>query len=98
MESVVIQLLGREYKVSVRPEEKESLQAAVAMVTERLQQMASKTNSGTESMAVMALLNLAHEYVVSKSSPGLDLPAYRRKIETMGERIDFALAKQETLF
>ena len=38
METLVIQLMGREYQVSAKPEEVESLQQAVAMVNEKLLQ------------------------------------------------------------
>jgi cell division protein ZapA len=98
MESLLIQVLGREYRVSVKPEEKETLQVAITMLTERMQQIADKTASSGEALAVMTALNIAHEFVVSQRVPGLDLPGHRRRIASLGETIDQALAKQETLF
>ena len=78
MESLVIQLLGREYRISVKPEEKETLQEAVVMVTDRFQQLSGKSSSSTEALAVMTALNIAHEHVQSKRAKDLDLPQYRR--------------------
>lgn len=98
MDSLVIQLLGREYKVSVKPEEKETLQAAVAMVGEHLQRLSDKSPSGSEALATMAALSIAHEFVISQRKAGVDLPAHRSKINALSERIDQALTQQKTLF
>jgi len=98
MENLVIQLMGREYQVSVKPEEVETLQQAVALVNDKLLQLSGKTTSGSESLAVMAALHIAHDAVVAQRSNNLDLPGSKRRISAMGERIDQALAKQEKLF
>ncbi|MBK9394216.1 MAG: hypothetical protein RJA63_826 [Pseudomonadota bacterium] len=98
METLVIQLMGREYQVSAKPEEVESLQQAVAMVNEKLLQLSGKTTSGSESLAVMAALHIAHDAVVAQRQNTSDLPGGKRRIATMAERIDQAMAKQEKLF
>lgn len=97
-EILQIQIMGREYQVSVKPEEKESLQAAVLMVNDKLQQLMGKNTSGSESTAVMCALMIAHEAVVAQRTAGLDMPAYRRRIEAMSKLIDQASMKQEKLF
>ena len=98
MERLDIRLMGREYSVTVKPEERESLQAAVALVDEKMQQLAGKTTSGGELLAVMTALNIAHEFIQSRHVGGVDLAGSRRRISTMVEGIDEALAKQEKLF
>jgi len=98
MESVVIQLLGRDYQVSAKPEEVETLQQAVALVNEKLLQLSGKTTSGNESLAVMAALHIAHDAIASQHQSKLDVPACTRRILAMNERIEQALAKQEKLF
>jgi len=97
-ETVQIQIMGREYQVSVKPEERETLQAAVEMVNNKLQQLMGKNTSGSESTAVMCALMIAHEAVVAQRTAGLDMPAYQRRIETMVKQIDQASTKQEKLF
>jgi cell division protein ZapA len=89
-ESIVIQIMGRDYQVSVKPDEKDALQEAVVMVNDKLQQLLGKNSSGSESTAVMCALMIAHEAMVAKRSAGLDLPAYRRRIEILVEKIDQA--------
>jgi len=91
-ESIVIQIMGRDYQVSVKPDEKDALQEAVVMVNDKLQQLLGKNSSGSESTAVMCALMIAHEAMVAKRSAGLDLPAYRRRIEILVEKIDQATA------
>ncbi|MBS1207625.1 MAG: cell division protein ZapA [Proteobacteria bacterium] len=97
-ETLVIQIMGRDYQVSVKPEEKETLQAAVVMVNDKLQQLLGKNSSGSESTAVMCALMIAHEAVVAQRMAGVDIPAYRRRISAMAEKIDKASAIQEKLF
>lgn len=97
-ETVQIQIMGREYQVSVKPEEKDTLQAAVLMVNDKLQQLMGKNTSGSESTAVMCALMIAHEAVVAQRTAGLDMPAYRRRIEAMTQQINLASTKQEKLF
>jgi len=93
-----IHIMGRAYQVSVKPEEHETLQAAVEMVNDKLQQLMGKQSSGSESTAVMCALMIAHEAVVAQRTSGLDMPAYQRRIAAMVEQIDQVSAKQEKLF
>lgn len=98
METLVIQLMGRDYQVSAKPEEVETLQAAVALVNDKLSQLSGKTTSGSESLAVMAALHIAHDAVVAQRQNNLDLPGSKRRIAAMAERVEQTLAKQEPLF
>lgn len=94
----VIHIMGREYQVSVKPEEQESLQAAVEMVNEKLQQLMGKQSSGSESTAVMCALMIAHEAVLARRTATLDMPSFQGRIRRMAEKIDQASAVQEKLF
>ena len=98
METLVIQLMGREYQVSAKPEEVESLQQAVAMVNDKLLQLSGKTTSGSESLAVMAALHIAHDAVVAQRQNTSDLPGGKRRMTAMADRIEQAMATQEKLF
>ncbi len=99
MDKIDIDLMGRQYSVSVKPEEKETLLAAVALVDERLRKLAGKSASGGEALvALMTALDIANEFVTHQRAEGLDLPDYRRRINSLGERFEQVLAKQEKLF
>jgi cell division protein ZapA len=104
-----VSLLGRAYKVACKEGERTELMEAVAFLEPRLQEIrASGKVNGTERIAVMAALNLAHELLrdraqqtapeVRRAHGGpIDVPAVRRRIASMQAAIDQALAGQEKL-
>jgi len=98
MEALDIKLLGKEYRVSVKPEEKEGLLQAVRYVDEKLADLATKTQSGGEKLAIMTALNIAHEFLQFQLAGGVDLQSSRRRIGLMKARLDGVLAQQERLF
>jgi cell division protein ZapA len=105
-----VSLLGRDYKVACRPGEEGELRDAVAFLDRRMRDIreGSKTSS-TERIAVMAALNLVHEFQRARAHPGteadaaapvavVDASAARRRIASMRSAIDQVLsASQEKL-
>ncbi|MDR2690283.1 MAG: cell division protein ZapA [Azoarcus sp.] len=98
METLDIRLLGKEYRVSWPAEDKNNLLDTVAWLNERFKELESKTHAGSETLAVMTALNIAHEFLQFQRGHGFDLPALKRRIELMQARLDSVLAKQEKLF
>ena len=109
--SLDITLLGREYRVACPPEERESLLAAVAYVDVKMADIAAKTKSTGERLAVMTALNLAHELLVPKAVPqaasaasadstfeAFDRQDFARRIDAIEARLDAAMAEQDKLF
>ncbi|HEX8989277.1 MAG TPA: cell division protein ZapA [Rhodocyclaceae bacterium] len=95
-----ITLQGRPYSVACPPEERDALLEAVALLDTKMADIAKKTKSTGERLAVMAALNLAHELTALKKSPRAPLEGddLKRRIEAMEARLDSALAQQEDLF
>ena len=95
-----IKLLGRAYSVACPPEEREALLEAVAFLDAKMADLAKKTHSTGERLAVMTALNLAHELTTLKKSPAqpVDPSDLQRRILSMEARLDAALAQQEDLF
>ncbi|MDR2241004.1 MAG: cell division protein ZapA [Zoogloeaceae bacterium] len=93
-----IVLMGREYRIACAPEEREALEAAVALVDEKMREIDEKTKATGERRAVMAALNLAHELLSLKLPGGFDMREFRRRISVMQARLDEALTSQEALF
>lgn len=99
-----VTLLGRNYKVACREDERAELAEAVAFLERRLREFpAGGKGGGTERIAMMAALNLAHELLreragaTSREAPGavgapIDAVAARRRIASMQAAIDQALA------
>ena len=93
-----IKLLGKEYRVACRPEEKEGLLEAVAFLDQKLGDLAGRTNSSGEKLAVMTALNLAHEFLQFQRNGGFDMQGAKRRLSFMDARLDGVLAQQEKLF
>jgi cell division protein ZapA len=95
-----IKLQGRTYSVACSPEEREALLEAVAFLDAKMDELARKTKSSGERLAVMTALNLAHELTALKKTPAapVDSSDLRRRIEAMEARLDAVLDQQEDLF
>jgi len=101
--SLDVRIQGKDYRVTCPPEERDALQAAVSLLDERMEDVAEKTRSTGEKLAVMVALNLAHDLLAARQTapaPSLDEEASQRRIKTIEAKLDAVLAekKQEDLF
>jgi len=101
-----VSLLGRDYKIACKERERAELVEAVALLDRRMREIrdAGKV-AGTERVAVMAALNLAHELLRERKAAtpnaapnAIDVSGARRRIASMHQAIDQALAEQDKLF
>ena len=100
-----VKIMGREYRVACSPEERDALQAAVALVDEKMRDIAQRTkNTIAERVAVMAALNIAHEHLSGAGETAqrefveaVDTSETKRRIGDMGARLDAVLAPQQQL-
>lgn len=97
-------LFGREYRLACPPEQQLALQAAVALVNTKMQEVASKGRQvSTERAAIMAALTLAHDLLEARSGGVLmttvDTSNDARRVEHMLQRADAAIeTHQNALF
>jgi len=108
-----VTILGRDFKVACKEDERDALMEAVALLDRRMREIrdAGKV-SGTDRIAVMAGLNIAHDLLrerrastITSAAPppaavgeSFDAEAARRRIQAMQATIDETLAGQENLF
>ena len=97
--SLDVSIMGREYRVACKPEEKQELLEAVAYVDRQMRTIrdAGKQNNA-ERVAVMTALNIAHDLLKIRVSGSVDLGGLKRRIQDMQSMIDATLAEQEKLF
>lgn len=100
---MTISLLGREFRVGCPEGEEKQLQASVDYLNRKLKEVRDTGKVvGNERIAIMAALNIAHEFMSNDGkggAPAFDASAYRRRIVAMQETLDSALeADQENLF
>ena len=96
MEALDVKIMGREFRIACKPEERAALQQAVNIVETK---MSSIRNTGKvvglDKIAVMAALQIAHESLVGRnpSNPvlGLDIETIERKIEAIEQMVDGSL-------
>ena len=100
--AVNISVLGREFRVGCPEGEERQLQAAVDHLNRKIKEIQdTRKVVGNERIAIMAALNIAHEGLSNpgKSPPGYDATAVKRRIVSMQETLEAALAAdQENLF
>ena len=97
--TIEVNILGRSYKIACEDGERDALMQAVAYLDGKMAEIkkAGKVN-GTDRIAVMAALNIAHELLSMRLGSGFDLGQAKRRIATIEAKLDDALAKQEKLF
>ncbi len=106
MATLDVSLLGRDYRVACRDGEQAELRDAVAFLETRMRAIRDGSKSSSvERVAVMAALNLAHDFQreraappVASAAPGdIDVAALRRRIAGMQSAIDQVLPGTEKL-
>jgi cell division protein ZapA len=101
--TIEVKLLGKEYRVACEPGEREALLAAVVFLDGKLKEIGEKTRGGGERLAVMAALNLAHEFLTAKNTPAdvaaaLESESIQRRINFIEAKLDESLAQHAQLF
>jgi cell division protein ZapA len=97
--TIEVSILGRTYRVACEDNEREALMQAVAYLDAKMGEIKKTAKvSGTERIAVMAALNIAHELLTTRLGNGFDIGKARRKIASIEASLDAALAQQEKLF
>lgn len=102
-DTLEVKLLGKDYRVACTPDQREELTAAVAFLEGKLNEISEKTRGSSERIAVMAALNLAHEFLAAKNTPAdvsarLESEAIQRRINSIEAKLDESLAQHEQLF
>jgi len=97
--TIEISILGRSYKIACEEGERDALMQAVAYLDGKMDEIkkGGKVN-GTDRIAVMAALNIAHEFLTTKLGNGFDIGAAKRRIGLIEAQLDEALARQDKLF
>lgn len=98
-QTVEVNLLGRSYRVACTDAEREALMQAVAYLDTKMNEIRKAGKVvGTERIAVMAALNVAHELLSVKLGGGFDVGQAKQRISSIESQLDQAIAKQEKLF
>ena|SRR5690349_11275447 len=94
-----INIMGREFRVACPEEEQKGLLEAVDYLNRKMQDIRSSGKVvGLERIAIMAALNIAHEFLSTKVGGGFDIAELKRKINRMENVLDQTMSDQDELF
>jgi cell division protein ZapA len=94
-----VSIMGREFRVACPVEEEAGLIEAVEYLDAKMHEIRDVGKViGIDKIAIMAALNITHEFLSTRMSGGVELGEFRRKISSMQDRIDQVLLEQPELF
>jgi len=93
-----INVMGREFQVACAPSEQKSLREAVDFLNRKMQEINDQGKvTGLDRIAIMAALNISHEYLSTRFG-SVDVGEIRRRMTHIEGVLDEALANQDKLF
>jgi cell division protein ZapA len=97
--STDVSILGRDFRITCPDDEREELLKAVAYLDKKMREIRDSGKViGSERIAIMAALNIAHELLIARRSDGFDTEEFRRRIDRMEAALDTVLPEQDKLF
>jgi cell division protein ZapA len=99
MEQITLNILGREYRIACRAEERAELLACAQYVDQKM--LAIRDGGkilGADRVAVMAALQIAQELFHARGAGGTDVTELRRRVSQLTAQVDAVLTPQESLF
>jgi cell division protein ZapA len=94
-----VSIMGREFRVACSQDEQKELLKAVEYLSDRMREIRDAGKViGVERIAIMAALNITHEYLSTRMEGGFDVGEFKRRIFSMQAVIDQALNGQDELF
>lgn len=92
VEPVEVSILGKEYRIACDPGTEDELISASRLLDNRMREVRSSGKViGTDRIAVMVALNLAHELLKEKSDQDSAASSSNKRIRALRERIEIAL-------
>jgi cell division protein ZapA len=94
-----VNVMGREFRVSCTEEERRDLLKAVDYLNAKMREIRDTGKViGVERIAIMAALNITHEYLSTRMDGGFDVGEFKRRMLSMQAIIDQAMNSQVELF
>jgi cell division protein ZapA len=94
-----ISIMGREFRVACQENEQKGLLEAVDYLNRKMLEIRDHGKViGIERIAIMAALNITHEFLSTKVGGGFDIAEIKRRISDMEAVLDQAISDQSELF
>jgi cell division protein ZapA len=97
--SLQITIMGRDFRVACAEHEQAGLLQAVDYLNKKMLEIRDSGKViGLERIAIMAALNIAHEFLSVKVGGRFDMAELKRRMTNMETAIDQAMSEQAKLF
>ena len=94
-----VNIMGREFRIACSDEEQKDLLKAIEYLNNKMREIRDAGKViGVERIAIMAALNIAHEFLSTRVEGGFDVGEFKRRIFHMQAAIDQAMNGQDELF
>ena len=94
-----VSIMGREFRIACSEDEQKDLLKAVEYLNDKMREIRDAGKViGVERVAIMAALNISHEYLSTRMEGGFDVGEFKRRLLSMQAAIDQALNGQDELF
>ena len=94
-----VTIMGREFRVACPEDEQQALLDSVTYLDKKMREIRDAGKViGVERIAIMAALNIAHEFLGTRLAGSFDIGEYKRRMHSMQAQIDQALDDQDELF
>lgn len=95
---VVVHILDKEYRIACQKGEEDGLLASARFLDQKMREIkAGGRVIGTDRIAVMTALNLAHELLVGNNRNDNGAQKVRERLQAMQEKIEIALNQSNQL-
>lgn len=94
--SLDVSIMGREFRVACPAGEEQALLDAVNYLDKKMNEIfESGKVIGTERIAIMAALNIAHELLSARFPGGFDIGEFKRRMNVMQANVEQTLSEQD---
>ena len=94
-----VTIMGREFRVACPQDEQQALLDSVTYLDKKMREIRDAGKVvGVERIAIMAALNIAHEFLGTRLAGSFDIGEYKRRMNLMQAQIEQAMADQDELF
>lgn len=96
--SVEVSILDRTYAVKCKAENADQLQATASYLDEQMRRVRQSTSlNNTERVAVVAALNICHEYMQLKNGTVTSASSVQSEIDNLAQRIEAFIGATESV-
>ena len=94
-----VTIMGREFRVACPEGEQQALLESVDYLDRKMREIRGDGKViGVERIAIMAALNIAHEFLSTRLAGSFDIGEYKRRMKAMQSQIEQAMTDQDELF